>query len=515
VKALLFAQIQPIPTPAIEWSAISPLLVLVGGALVLLTAAALTRSRPPHGFYALFTVATAVLAMVCSALVWGRVTDPARGAFSAIGGAVAIDGFTVFFTVVICASIALAALLADDYLRREGLDGPELYVLMLLSGTGGVVMAAANDLIVVFLGLETLSIALYVMAGFHLRRLESQESAIKYFVLGSFSSAFLLYGIALVYGATGSTNFTQIASFLADNLLVANGLLLAGFALLLVGLGFKVAAVPFHVWTPDVYQGAPTPVTAFMASASKAAGFAALLRVFLSTFELYRLDWRPIMWALAVLTLVVGSFLAIVQNDVKRMLAYSSISHAGFVLVGAEAASDRGIAGALFYLLAYTFMVVGSFGVATLVGRRGDADHGIDAYRGLGARRPALALAFTVFLLAQAGVPLTSGFLAKFYVIGAAVEANSYALALIAMVSAVVSAFVYLRIIVAMYMSGEEGEAADAGPVVRVPVAAGLSIGIAVAFTLVVGIVPSPVVDFARDAVPVVPPVPELVSAGP
>ena len=221
------------------------------------------------------------------------------------------------------------------------------------------------------------------------------------------------------------------------------------------------------------------------------------------------------MWALAVLTLVVGSFLAIVQSDVKRMLAYSSISHAGFVLVGAEAASDRGIAGALFYLLAYTFMVVGSFGVVTLIGRRGDADHDVGAYRGLGARRPALALAFTVFLLAQAGVPLTSGFLAKFYVIGAAVEANSYALALIAMVSAVVSAFVYLRIIVAMYMSREEGEAVDAGPVVRVPLAAGLSLGVAVLFTLVVGLVPSPVVDFARDAVPAIPPVPELTSTGP
>ncbi|MBW3610051.1 MAG: NADH-quinone oxidoreductase subunit N [Actinomycetota bacterium] len=482
----------------------------MGGALFLLTAAALASGRPPRGFYALFTVITAVLAMVGSALAWGRVTDPARGAYSAIGDAIMVDGFSVFFGIVITVAIALAALLADDYLRREGLDGPELYVLMLLSGTGGLVMAMANDLIVVFLGLETLSIALYVMAGFQLRRLESQESAIKYFVLGSFSSAFLLYGIALVYGATGSTNFSRIADFLADNLLAANGLLLAGFALLLVGLGFKVAAVPFHVWTPDVYQGAPTPVTAFLASASKAAGFAALLRVFLSTFDLYRLDWRPIMWVLAVLTLVVGSFLAVVQTDVKRMLAYSSISHAGFVLVGAEAASDRGLAGALFYLLAYTFMVVGSFGVATLVGRRGDADHSLPAYRGLSQRRPLLALAFTVFLLAQAGVPLTSGFLAKFYVIGAAVEAESYALALIAMISAVVSAFVYLRITVAMYMTVEEGDdAAAALPFVRVPPAAALSLGIALVFTVVVGLVPSPVVDFARDALPV------LVSAGP
>ncbi len=248
-----------------------------------------------------------------------------------------------------------------------------------------------------------------------------------------------------------------------------------------------------------------------MASAAKTAGFAALLRVFMSAFELYRLDWQPIMWALAVLTLLVGSFLAIVQNDVKRMLAYSSIGHAGFVLVGVQAATDRGVAGALFYLLAYTFMVTGSFAVVALVGGRGDADHDLSAYRGLSAHHPVLALAFTVLLLAQAGVPLTSGFLAKFYVIGAAVEAGSYALALIAMVSAVVSAFVYLRITVAMYMS-EEGDA-GATPrwaAARVPAGAALGLAIAVAFTVAVGVLPSTVVDLAtRDAVPV------LLSAGP
>ncbi len=501
------AQFEPLLTPEVDWFAVSPLLVLVGAALVLLTAAALSRSTPPKGFYAVFTVVSCGLAVACSVLLWERVTDPTDGPFTAIAGAVTIDGFTVFFTVVIAVAIALGALVSDDYLRREGLDGPELYVLMLLSGAGGIVMAMANDLIVVFLGLETLSIALYVMAGFHLRRLESQESAIKYFVLGSFSSAFLLYGIALVYGATGSTNFSEIARFLSDNVLMADGLLFAGFALLLVGLGFKVAAAPFHVWTPDVYQGAPTPVTAFMASVAKAAGFAALLRVFMSTFELYRLDWQPIMWALAVLTLVVGSFLAIVQSDVKRMLAYSSISHAGFVLVGVQAASDRGVAGALFYLLAYTFMVVGSFGVATVVGGRGDAAHDLSDYRGLAARRPALALAFTVLLLAQAGVPLTSGFLAKFYVIGAAVEADSYALALIAMVSAVVSAFLYLRITVAMYMSDDDSRAPR--PALRVPPGAAISLAVAVAFTVAVGLLPSPVIDLARDAVPA------LLSAGP
>ncbi|MDQ3145868.1 MAG: NADH-quinone oxidoreductase subunit N [Actinomycetota bacterium] len=505
----LLAQVdvEPLATPEVDWSATSPLLVLSAGALLLLVGASLSRRPPPPGTYALFTVLTCVVALVCSAVLWGRIEDD--GAISAVAGALAVDGFGVFFAVLVAASIALAALLADGYLRREGLDGPELYVLMLLSGVGGVVMAMANDLVVLFLGLEILSIALYVLAGYHLRRRESQESAIKYFVLGAFSSAFLLYGIALVYGATGSTNLTEIAAFLDANILRQNGLLLGGFALLLVGLGFKVAAAPFHVWTPDVYQGAPSPVTAFMASASKAAGFAALLRVFVTTFGLFEDDWRPIVFAIAVLTLAVGSFLAIVQTDVKRMLAYSSINHAGFVLVGVQAASDRGVAGALFYLLAYTFMVIGSFGVVTLVGGRGDDDHDLSAYRGLSGRRPMLALAFTVFLLSQAGVPLTSGFLAKFYVVGAAVEAESYALAVLAMLSAAVSAFLYLRIIVTMYMQSDEATAGDGDgdgvrtARIRVPFAAGLSLGVAVAFTLVVGFLPGAVVDFARDAIPV------------
>jgi NADH-quinone oxidoreductase subunit N len=237
-----------------------------------------------------------------------------------------------------------------------------------------------------------------------------------------------------------------------------------------------------------------------MASASKAAGFAGLLRVFVSTFGLYDDDWRPVVFVLAVLTLLVGSVLAIVQSDVKRMLAYSSISHAGFVLVGVQAASDRGVSGALFYLLAYTFMVVGSFGVVTLVGRRGDADHGLDAYRGLATSRPLLAFAFTVFLLAQAGVPFTSGFLAKFYVIGAAVDADSYALAIIAMLAAAVSAYLYLRIVVAMYMSADDDEEAPARDRTRIPALARVSLAVALLVTLVVGLLPGPAIDWADDA---------------
>jgi NADH-quinone oxidoreductase subunit N len=502
----LLAQVEPVATPHVDWAALTPLLILTGAALLLLTVAAITPTRPGRGTYAIVTVLASAFAIGASAVLWDRVSDVDEGPFTTLAGAVTIDGFSLFFTITICLAIALAAMLSDDYLRREDLDGPELYVLMLLSGAGGVVMAMANDLIVVFLGLETLSIALYVMAGFHRRRQSSRESALKYFVLGSFASAFLLYGIALVYGATGSTNLGEIGVFLSGNLLESRGLLLAGIALLLVGLGFKVSAVPFHVWMPDVYQGAPSPVTAFMASAAKAAAFAALLRVFVTAFGSYRLDWQPIVWVLAVLTLLVGAVLAIVQDDVKRMMAYSSISHAGFVLIGVQVASDRGTAAALFYLLAYTFMIIGTFGVITLVGGRGDIGHGITDYRGLSRRRPGLALVFALFLLAQAGVPLTTGFLAKFYVIGAAVEEESYALAIIAMLSAVISAFLYLRIVVAMYMGDEEAEAAHAR--IRIPFGAGLALALALVFTLVVGVLPDRVVRWADDAVPV------LLSAG-
>jgi NADH-quinone oxidoreductase subunit N len=258
-----------------------------------------------------------------------------------------------------------------------------------------------------------------------------------------------------------------------------------------------VAAVPFHTWTPDVYQGAPTPVTGFMAAAAKAAGFAGLLRVFFTTFGLLQVDWRPIIWVLALLSLLVGSVLAVVQTDIKRMLAYSSVSHAGFVLIGLEAASRAGLAGSLFYLFTYTFMVLGSFAIVTLVGRRGDRAHDLSSYRGLASTRPGLALAFTVFLMAQTGVPFTSGFLAKFYVIAAAVSAHSYALAIIGMLSAAVAAFFYLRVIVLMYSPPADD---DARPRLAVPPTMSVAVVAALAFTIAVGLFPSPIIDFARHA---------------
>ncbi|MGH9278511.1 MAG: NADH-quinone oxidoreductase subunit N [Acidimicrobiales bacterium] len=486
--------------PPIEWSQLGPELILVGGALVLLVAGVFLRDRHAGPGYAVFTLATVAAALVATWALWDQVTGTGEdsGPRLAVADAMVIDGFGLFFTAIICSAIVLAVLLADSYLQRERLDRPDFYVLLLLSASGGILMAKANDLIIVFLGLEILSIALYILAGYQRERPRSLEASIKYFVLGAFSSAFFLYGVALTYGAIGSTNLLIISEFLRTQT-ITTGVLLGGMALLLVGLGFKVAAVPFHMWTPDVYEGAPTPVTGFMAAAAKAAGFAALLRIFFSAFGTNEVDWRPIIWVLAVLSLVVGSLLAVVQTDVKRMLAYSSISHAGYVLVGLQAASTTGVAASLFYLMTYTFMVLGSFGIATIVGRKGDDRHSIDDYRGLAKARPGLALTFTVFLLAQAGVPFTAGFLAKLYVVSAAVEAHSYALAVIAMVAAVIATFFYLRVIVTMYMSGEAAEGEER-PEFAIPMGTGAALGLALAFTLVVGFLPEAVLDFARNA---------------
>jgi NADH-quinone oxidoreductase subunit N len=504
--------------PSVDWWALLPLIILLVGALLLLTVSSVVRDRAPRSFYAVWTVVVASAAAISAIPLWAGVqgwdtvlwwtnAPDQFGPYSTVGGMVGIDGFSVFVTITICLGVALSALLADGYLRREGLDGPSLYVLMLLSASGGVMMAMADDLLVVFLGLETLSIAVYVLSAMHLRRAQSQEAGLKYFVLGSFSSAFFLYGIALVYGATGSTNLIAIKDFMSEVVPVQNGLLLLGLAFMLVGLAFKVSAVPFHAWSPDVYDGSPTPVVAFMASVVKVAAFAGLVRVFVLTFENYGSTWRPIVYVLAVLSMVIGSALAIVQSSVKRMLAYSSISHAGFILMAVQAASDEGNSAVLFYLAAYTFMVIGSFSIVTLVGRKGDGRHSLADYRGLARTNPLLATALTVFLFAQAGVPFTSGFFAKFYAVIAAVNSDSTPLAIIAMVSAVIGAFLYLRVIVAMFMSG--GDDGDDGPAparasrIPIPAGAALTIVICLAVTVFYGLVPDALVSPAREGQPV------------
>lgn len=444
-----------------QYRDVAPELILIGGALLILTVSALISKRSRRGVWMLFTVAVGLASFGAAAWNW----DPTQSGKSAliVGNALVFDGYTVFFALLVSTAIVLSALISDSYLRREGLDGPEFYVLALLSGSGAMIMASANDLIVVFLGLEILSIALYIMAAYHRRRSESGEASMKYFILGAFSSAIFLYGVSLCYGATGSTRLSEIALYLAHTH-VPKSIVLAGVVLLIVGLGFKVAAVPFHAWTPDVYQGSPTPATGFMAAVAKAGGFAALIRIMLGAFPTLSVDWRPVIWALAALTLLVGSILAIVQTDIKRMLAYSSISHAGYVLVGLQAASGAGMAGALFYLFSYLFLVLGSFAIVSVVSGKGEARNDVGGFRGLAQRRPGLALAFTVLLLAQAGVPFTTGFVAKFYVVSAAVGQHQYVLAVLAMLAAAVATFFYLRVAIFMYSPlPTEAESAAAG----------------------------------------------------
>ncbi|MFA5566033.1 MAG: NADH-quinone oxidoreductase subunit N [Acidimicrobiia bacterium] len=505
----LFAQLgetTPIDTPEIEWSALMPILILAAGGILLLTLSSLVRSvRETPSAHAAITVIIALASGAFCVPLWQRVQDPSRGPLTAVAGALGIDGFSVMATGLIAVTVILTALLLDGYLRREGLDSVEFYALVLLAGAGGAIMASANDLIVMFLGLEALSIAIYVLAAMHHRRAESQEAGFKYLIVGAFSSAFFLYGIAMVYGATGTTSLVGIASFLAANVLLRNAMLLLGMALLLVGFAFKIAAVPFGGWAPDVYEGSPTPITAFMAAAVKVGAFAGMIRVFYLALSVQIDDWQPLIYALAVLTMVVGAILAVVQTNVKRLLAYSSISHAGFVLVAVYTGTTVGMSAMMFYLAAYIFMVIGSFGVVGLVSQRGDAAHSLDDYKGLSKSRPGIALAFTVFLLAQAGVPFTSGFFGKFYVISAAVDSKNYILALVAMLASVIAAVLYLKIIVSMYLSADDdGAAATAsGPTVSIPLTSATAIGIAVIATLVLGVLPNILVDLANDAVPV------------
>ena len=501
-------------TPSVTWLALLPLLVLVVSALLLLTVTSLARGRIGRGVITLWTVVTGVLALGAAVPLWARVQgwdealwwwDPATtpsGPFSTVGGAVGIDGFSVLITMLIAVAVVIVALVADEHLRADGIGGPEPHVLLLLSAAGGVVMAMSNDLIVLFLGLETLSIAVYVLAAINLRRVQSQEAGLKYFVLGAFSSAFFLYGIALVYGATGTTSLIGIEDFLAGSLLLGSSsvLLVLGIALLLVGFGFKIAAVPFHSWSPDVYDGAPTPVVAFMASVVKVAAFAGMVRVLVVALGGFSADWRPVVDALAVLSLVGGALAAIVQTNVKRLLAYSSISHAGFILLGVEAAGTQGTRAVLVYLVAYAFMVIGSFAVVGLVERNGGGIT-LDGYKGLGRSNPALAGTLTLFLLAQAGVPFTAGFYAKFYAVIAAVDAGSAWLGVVAMLSATIAAFLYLRVVVAMWFASPEGEPLRPIPV---SVATGAALVACAVATLGIGLFPDGLTNLVDQADPVI-----------
>jgi NADH-quinone oxidoreductase subunit N len=449
-------------SPEVRLAGIAPEIALTVAAFVVLLADAIVGERRNRWFLPLLATIGLGASVYFAVDAWGaNELQLAR--------MVAVDGFATFAKVTLATFGLLTVWLSHDYLRRRDIEESEYYALVLFAVAGMMLMASAADLIVMFIALETFSISLYVLVGFRRHSLFGQESAMKYFLLGAFSSAFFLLGIAFAYGAVGSTNlYGNLSSLdcttpgLAQVVECASGssagLLVLGIGLLIVGLGFKIAAVPFHMWTPDAYQGAPAPVTGFMAAGSKLAGFAALIRLLDVGLFSFRADWRPLVIGIAVLTMIVGSVLAVVQEDLKRLLAYSSIAHAGFVLTGIVAANDRGVAGTLFYLATYGVTILGAFAIISVLSDSDERRVRISDYRGLFDDHPMLTGALTLFLLSLAGVPLTSGFVGKLVVFGAAVEAGYEWLVVVGVIASAVAAFFYLKVMAAMYMQEREGE---------------------------------------------------------
>ncbi len=481
-------------TPDLNLVPILPELIVILSAILILLLDAVRPNRRGTRHLAAFSAAGLLGASIPLFRAW---STPAADGLTALGGMIAVDRYAVFFRLVLVAVALIAILFSAHYLDRMGERRGEYYALLLFATSGMMLLSSAADLIVVFLALEVLSLSLYVMTGFSPARQASQEASLKYFLLGAFSSAFLLYGIALAYGATGTTSLGGIADALSGET-GSLALALTGSALLTVGFAFKVAAVPFHMWTPDVYQGAPTPVTGFMAAGTKVAGFAALIRV--ASVSLGPVAWELTLAIalLAILTMFVGSLLAIAQDDVKRMLAYSSIAHAGFVLVGVAAANHEGVTGSMFYLVSYAAMILGAFGVVLLVSRVGEARTSLRSYRGLGRRSPLLAGLLTVFLLSLAGLPPTAGFLAKVFVFQAAVNADLEWLVILAVIASVIAAFFYIRVLVLTYM--QEPEPEDAAERPAAAPAPGIAIGLAAGITLLLGVLPALLFDPIQSA---------------
>jgi len=421
------------------------LIMVVGGIALLLIDLAIPADKKQNTAW--LAVVITLFAGLAALAQW------ANPPVTSFNGMVRGDGYAYFIDALLAGIGVVTLLLTLRYNEARGIMRGEFYPLMLFSLAGMMLMGHAMNLIVVFVAVELLSIPLYILCGIARPQLNSEESSMKYFLMGAFASGFLVYGIALVYGATGTTSLTELPNILsAATKNYDPTLLFAGAALILVGLGFKVAAAPFHMWTPDVYEGAPTTVTAFMATATKVAGFAALMRVFMFGFEPLVAQWQPIVAVIAALTMIVGNVTALVQTNIKRMLAYSSIAHAGYVLVGVAAGNAAGATAVMFYLASYAFTTLAAFAVIAAVGSGKEEDQSIDAYAGLGRRKPMLALVMAISMFSLIGIPPTAGFFGKYFLITAAVSANLTWLAVVMMLTSVVSAYFYLRVVVTMYM---------------------------------------------------------------
>lgn len=478
--------------PVIDFSVLLPLLLVAGTGILLMFLDLILREDRTRRLAPVLTIAGLTAGLIASIVLW----NSGRSAFSVSGGypMLVADNFAVALNIIFAITGILTVLLSVNYLQRTGHDKPEFYILMMLSLSGMMLMGMANDLILIFLALELLSIPLYILAGFAWPRPESEESAMKYFILGAFSSSIFVYGVALIYGATGTTSLPGVVEVAAQGTTL---LLLAGAALMLVGFGFKIAAAPFHMWTPDVYEGAPTVVTAFMSVGAKVGGFAALLRILIVALPTLGETWVTAISVLAALTLIIGNVLAIAQPNIKRMLGYSSIAHAGYILIAVAAAFNNpdGISAALFYMFAYVFTNLGAFAIVVAVERKEGEGVMLEDYKGLAKRYPWIAACMAFFMLSLVGVPPTGGFAGKFYVFRAAIESGGLIwLVLIGIITSVISAYYYLRVVFFMYMYEGEGEMVLKPALVSAVVIGALA-------TLLLGILPGTWFDLARQAV--------------
>ncbi|MEW6080010.1 MAG: NADH-quinone oxidoreductase subunit N [Thermodesulfobacteriota bacterium] len=475
----------------ISFQAIYPEIVIAATAMIILLLQAFSprESKKVMGYLSLAGVILSALMLLGS---------PGGTEYS-FSGTWVIDNYSRFFKLLFLLCTGLTILISLKYLKEEGIHHGEYFAILLFATVGMMIMVSGADFITIFLGLELMSICLYVLTGYTRGRQISNEAALKYFVLGSFATGFLLYGIALFYGAAGSTSLKSLADITVRNSF-QNYTIIIGMVLMIIGFGFKIAVVPFHMWTPDVYQGAPAPITGFMSAGPKAAAFAALIRIFVEALPSARNEWVDLVWILAVLTMTVGNVVALVQDNVKRMLAYSSIAHAGYIMVAFIAAREMGISSVLFYLLAYTFMNLGAFAIITVIGGRNEERVNVQDFAGFGYRNPVAAVMMSLFLFSLAGIPPTAGFMGKFYIFSAAIKEGFLGLALIGVVNSVISVYYYLRVTIAMYM--KEPETAPAGTMgaVLFPPAIIIAILISAYGVLRMGIFPSDFIQIAQQS---------------
>jgi NADH-quinone oxidoreductase subunit N len=469
---------------------ILPILTLAGFGIIVLMVDLLSPRRPGDKNFLAYI---SLIGIVVAAILTKNSTGTALFSFHE---SFAIDNYSLFFNFIFLLSTGLVILISHNYIKREEINYGEYYALILFSTIGMMLMASGADLLNIYIGLEIMSVSIYILTGFKRSKVTSNEASLKYFLLGAFATGFLLYGISIIYGSTGAINLKEIAGFIAGKGGTVDPLFLMGMGLIIIGLGFKVASVPFHAWVPDVYEGAPTAITAFMSVGPKAAAFAAFFRVFLTAFGSTHYEWQKIIYIIAVLTMTVGNVIALAQTNIKRMLAYSSIAHAGYLLIALVAANNLGVSGVLFYVLAYTFMNIGAFAIVIVLSQKDDTFIQINDYAGLGFKHPFLAIAMTFFLLSMAGVPPMAGFVGKFYIFSAAIKSGYVGLAIIGVINSVISVYYYLRITVIMYMKEpvRDFTSLTLSPLIIA------AIVISVIGTLHLGIFPSQVMEIAQQS---------------